>query len=157
MAINSDRVVELHYRLKDDQGQEIDASETNEPLSYVHGHGEILPGLERQLEGKCAGEQATIVVAPEEGFGEHHAELVAEVPRAQFDFEVEVGSVVQAVLPDGRTRYLQIAEVSEETVTVDANHPLAGKTLTFEVTVNSVREATRDELDKATENDLPAS
>ena len=93
-----------------------------------------------------AGDEATIVVSPEEGFGPHRDEFVFAVPRSQFDFAVEPGSVVEAQLPEGRSRYLQVIEVSEESVTLDGNHPMAGKTLRFEVTVSSVRDATPEDL-----------
>jgi FKBP-type peptidyl-prolyl cis-trans isomerase SlyD len=147
--IGDGRVVEVQYRLLDESGTEIDSSETSEPLSYVHGRGQILPGLERELEGRVAGDEATIVVAPEDGFGPHRDEFVFSVPRTQFDFTVEPGSVVEAQLPDGRSRYLQVMDVSDESVTVDGNHPMAGKTLRFEVTVASVRAATPEELEAA--------
>lgn len=148
--IEDGSVVEVRYRLFDESGVEIDSSEESEPLSYVHGRGQILPGLERELEGRVAGDEATIVVAPDEGFGPHRDEFVFSVPRSQFEFAVEPGAVVEAQLPDGRSRYLQVIDVSEESVTVDGNHPMAGKTLRFEVTVASVRDATAEELDPAT-------
>jgi FKBP-type peptidyl-prolyl cis-trans isomerase SlyD len=150
------RVVEVQYRLLDDSGAEIDSSEASEPLSYVHGTGQILPGLERELEGRMAGDEATIVVAPEDGFGPHREEFVFSVPRSQFEFTVEPGSVVEAQLPDGRSRYLQVTDVSDDSVTVDGNHPMAGKTLRFEVTVASVRDATPEELEVAADHDHAA-
>ncbi len=148
--IEDGRVVEVQYRLLDESGDEIDSSEESEPLSYVHGRGQILPGLERELAGRVAGDEATIVVDPEEGFGPHRDEFVFAVPRSQFEFEVEAGAVVEAQLPDGRSRYLQVIEVSDDSVTVDGNHPMAGKTLRFEVTVASVRDATPEELEADT-------
>jgi len=146
MCIDQDRVVELQYRLTDENGTELDSSEAGHVLTYVHGHRQILPGLEDQLTGKRSGEDTTIVVPPEGGFGPHHNELVVSFPRSQFEFDVTPGSVVQASLPDGRSRFLQVIEVSDETVTLDGNHPLAGKTLIFEVKVESVRPATPEEI-----------
>jgi FKBP-type peptidyl-prolyl cis-trans isomerase SlyD len=144
--IEDGRAVEVEYRLLDENGNQMDSSEDNERLSYVHGMGQILPGLERELEGRTAGDEATIIVSPEDGFGPHRDEFVFSVPRSQFGFAVEPGVVVEAQLPDGRSRYLQVVEVSEESVTVDGNHPMAGKTLRFEVTVTAVRDATPQEL-----------
>jgi len=146
-TVEDERVVVVHYRLSDDDGNQIDSSEESQPISYLHGRGQILPGLEQALEGKAAGYQAKIVVAPEDGFGLHQQEFVIEVPRAQFDFEIERGSVIEAQLPDGRSRHLQVEDFSDESVTLDGNHPMAGKTLHFDITVASVREATSEELE----------
>lgn len=144
--IEQDRVVALQYRLTDDSGTELDSSESSQAITYIHGHSQILPGLETELEGRCAGDDTVIVVPPEGGFGPHHDELMVEVARSQFEFDVAAGSVVQATLPNGQDRYLQVIAVSDETVTLDANHPLAGKTLNFEVTVESIRDASPEEL-----------
>ena len=147
--IEDGRVVEVEYRLLDENGDLVDSSEGSESLSYVHGMGQILPGLERELEGCATGDEATIIVSPEDGFGPRRDEFVFSVPRSQFDFAVEPGVVVEAQLPDGRSRYLQVVEVNDESVTVDGNHPVAGRTLRFEVTVASVRDATPQELEAA--------
>lgn len=147
MPIEDGRVVEVQYRLLDERGEEIDSSDSNAPLSYVHGKGQILPGLERELEGRVSGDEATIVVTPEDGFGPHRDEFVFTVPRSQFDFTVESGAIVEAQLPDGRSHYLQVIALTDDSVTLDGNHPMAGKTLHFEVTVASVRDATPEELD----------
>lgn len=147
MRIENGCVVEVYYRLLDENGIEVDSSEESEPLSYVHGMGQILPGLEKELEGRVAGDEATIIVNPEDGFGPHREEFVFSVPRSQFGFAVEPGAVVEAQLPDNRSRYLQVIEVSDDSVMLDGNHPMAGKTLHFEVTVSSVREATPEELE----------
>lgn len=144
--VENDRVVVLEYRLTDEQGREFDSSSSGSPITYIHGRGQILPGLEAELGGREVGDEATITVAPEAGFGPRHDELVVEVARSQFSFEIAAGSVVQAQLPDGRSQYLQVLEVTDESVTLDGNHPLAGRTLYFEVRVEDVREATADEL-----------
>jgi FKBP-type peptidyl-prolyl cis-trans isomerase SlyD len=146
VLIADDRVVVLRYRLTDEAGTEIDSSESSEAITYVHGRNQILPGLEKELEGRRAGDDVLIVVSPEGGFGPHHDELVVEVSRSQFDFDVAVGSVVQASVPGGEDRYLQVIGVADDAVTLDANHPLAGKTLSFEVNVESIRDATPEEL-----------
>ncbi len=144
--IGTDQVVVLQYRMRDGTGTEIDSSQESGPISYLHGHGQILPGLEEGLTGREAGASFTIEVAADDGFGEHHDELVVEVPRDRFEFEPELGGVVSAQHPDGRVQHLKVMDVSEESVTLDGNHPLAGKDLVFEVTVDSIREATAEEL-----------
>jgi FKBP-type peptidyl-prolyl cis-trans isomerase SlyD len=146
IAVEKDRLVVVQYRLSDEHGRELDSSEEGDPITYIHGHDQILPGLERELEGKVAGDQATIVVNAEDGFGVRHEELMVEVPREHFDFDVTAGVVVEAQLPDGRSKHFQVAEVSESAVILDGNHPLAGKTLQFNVRVVSVRDATAEEL-----------
>jgi FKBP-type peptidyl-prolyl cis-trans isomerase SlyD len=147
--IQVDHMVDIHYRLRDEDGTLLDASEADAPLSYLHGHEQIFPGVEQALEGRTAGEVASITLSPEDGFGSHDPERIVTVPRGQFDFEVKIGTVVQAMLPDGRSHHLQVIESSDDKVTLDGNHPLAGKTVSFEVTVVSVRPATSDELVEA--------
>jgi FKBP-type peptidyl-prolyl cis-trans isomerase SlyD len=149
IAVEKDRMVVVQYRLSDEHGLELDSSDNGDPITYIHGHDQILPGLERELEGKVAGDSATIVVTAEDGFGVRHDELMVEVPSEHFDFEVNAGVVVEAQLPDGRSRHFQVAEVRESSVLLDGNHPLAGKTLQFDVTVVSVRDATAEELASA--------
>lgn len=146
LTIGTDRVVTFHYTLKDVEGEVIDESEADEPLEYLHGRGQIIPGLERALDGRSVGEQAEIQVAAADGYGEHHEELIVKVPREAFDFEPNPGAVVQASTPDGRVQHLLILEAAADQVTLDGNHPLAGKDLVFEVNVVGVREATEDEI-----------
>ena len=147
IKIEQDRMVAIRYRLTDaETGAELDDNTTGDALSYLHGHGHILPGLETALADKASGEQLTITVDADQGYGPHRSEMVMEVPRDRFGFEVEVGSVIQAEAPDGRSHYLMVVGVSDEKVTVDGNHPLAGRSLHFEVSVESVREATEEEL-----------
>jgi len=144
--ISDDQVVVLQYRMTDQTGTEIDSSHESGPISYLHGHGQILPGLESGLDGREAGDSCTIHVPADEGFGDHHAELVVEVPRDRFEFEPEIGGIVSAQHPDGRVQHLKVVAVSAEAVTLDGNHPLAGQNLVFEVTVDSVRPATAEEI-----------
>jgi FKBP-type peptidyl-prolyl cis-trans isomerase SlyD len=146
-TIATGKVVSIHYTLKDDDGQVLDASEENEPLLYLHGAENIVPGLERQLEGAAVGETRTAVVPPAEGYGERSDDEVQLVPRAEFpdDMPLEPGIGFAVEGPEGQTIPLWILEVRDQEVVVDANHPLAGKTLHFEVTVAAVRDATADE------------
>ncbi len=144
--IEKDRVVTLKYRMTDGGGEEFDSSDDSGPIQYLHGHDQILPGLERGLEGRRSGDELSVNVAAADGFGDHDEELVISVPRDRFEFAPEVGSVVAAQHPDGRVQHLQVVGVADESITLDGNHPLAGRDLVFEVTVEDVRQATEEEL-----------
>jgi FKBP-type peptidyl-prolyl cis-trans isomerase SlyD len=146
LTIGTDRMVTFHYTLKDTDGHVIDQSEADDPLEYLHGRGQIIPGLEKELEGRSAGDEAEIEVAAAQAYGEHHEELIMSVPREAFDFEPQPGSVVQANSKDGRVQHLIVLETDAESVTLDGNHPLAGKDLVFEVNVVGVRDATDEEV-----------
>jgi FKBP-type peptidyl-prolyl cis-trans isomerase SlyD len=148
MKIAKDRVVELEYRLHLGDGQVIDSSEPGKPLSYLHGRGQIVPGLEGALEGMDVGEGKQVVVAPSQGYGEHDARGLQEVPRAMFpaDAQLSPGMRLAAQTDGGEVIPIGIHEVKAQTVVVDLNHPLAGKTLHFDVTVRGVRDATAEEL-----------
>ena len=148
MKIAKDRVVELEYRLHLGDGQIIDSSEPGKPLSYLHGGGQIVPGLESALEGLDVGEAKQVVVAPAQGYGEHDARGLQEVPRDRFPPEAQLAPGVRlaARTDGGDVISIGIHEVKGETVIVDLNHELAGKTLHFDVTVRGVREATAEEL-----------
>jgi FKBP-type peptidyl-prolyl cis-trans isomerase SlyD len=115
-------------------------------MEYLHGHQNIISGLEKELEGREVGDSLDVTVAPEDGYGVHDPERIVQVSREQLGFEPETGAVVAARLPDGREQHLLIAEIEGETVTLDGNHPLAGQTLHFEVSVASIREATDEEI-----------
>jgi FKBP-type peptidyl-prolyl cis-trans isomerase SlyD len=146
MEISTGRVATIHYTLTDDDGQVIDKSRPEAPLSYLHGAGNIVPGLEQALAGKQVGDSLKADVAPEQGYGPRHDGLVQQVPRAAFpaDATVERGSRFEARTERGPL-VVTVTEIGEEHVTVDGNHPLAGKTLHFAVEVAEVREATDDE------------
>ena len=146
-AIQQDTVVSIDYILTDDGGEVIDSSEESEPLTYLHGHGQIIPGLERELEGRTVGDSASVRVEAEDGYGEHDPEKVVEVPRDRFEFEIAVGDFVQAKQQDGTTFPFKVVEVAPDQVTLDGNHPLAGQALNFKVSVVAVRAATPEELD----------
>ncbi len=147
MMIAEQSVVAIHYKLSDDRGVVLDASPPGEPLQYIHGTGNIIPGLERQLTGRTPGDQFVAVVPPAEAYGERVEEMVQQVPRDMFreDQEVEVGMRFSGTTPEGQISVV-VTEIEGDSVTLDGNHPLAGKTLHFEVTVDAVREATEEEL-----------
>lgn len=148
VSIGDRTVVSIHYTLKDEDGQVIDTSEGAEPLSYLHGAGNIIPGLENALSGKAAGDAFDVVVEPRQGYGEYQAELLQVVPRAAFEGveSIEPGMAFTAQAADGSQRRIVVREVEGDDVTVDANHELAGVDLHFSVEVVGVREATEDEV-----------
>lgn len=147
MTIGTDSVVTIHYTLKDEAGTVLDHSEPGQPLAYLHGHGNIISGLEKELTGKDAGDALTVTVLPAEGYGEYDNNLVQSVPRQALRGieNVEAGMRLQAQTAEG-TRAVTVSKVTDESVTLDGNHPLAGKNLHFDVRVEEVRPATKDEL-----------
>jgi FKBP-type peptidyl-prolyl cis-trans isomerase SlyD len=149
MKITKDSVVSIDYRLHLGDGEVVDASEPGDPLVYLHGHGETVPGLEKALEGKAAGDSLQVKVSPEEGYGRHDPEKIEEVPRSEFpeELELKVGSILTATDDDGLEMDFLVKEMRGDSVVVDFNHPLAGKTLHFDVTVREVRAATPEELE----------
>ena len=144
--IEKDAVVGIDYRLTVADGTEVDSTADRGPMQYLHGHENIIPGLESELEGKTVGDDLDVTIGPDGGYGEHDPERVVRITRKRLGFEPEVGAVVSARLPDGREQHLMIAEIENDVVVLDGNHPLAGQTLRFEVSVTSIREATPDEL-----------
>ncbi|WP_224367198.1 FKBP-type peptidyl-prolyl cis-trans isomerase [Hyalangium versicolor] len=149
MEIAKDSVVSINYRLHLGDGKIIEESEESDPLVYLHGYEEIVPGLEKALEGKKVGDSLKVQVSPAEGYGDYDPEGVEEVPREDFpaDLELEEGGIVSATDDEGDEVDFLVKEVRPKTVVVDFNHPLAGKTLHFEVKVLEVRAATAEELE----------
>ncbi|MCK0537228.1 FKBP-type peptidyl-prolyl cis-trans isomerase [Alcanivorax quisquiliarum] len=148
MQIAENAVVAIHYTLTNDAGDTLDSSrERDEPLAYLHGHGNIIPGLEKALLGKQSGDTLKVTVEPAEGYGERHEGLIQEVPREAFQGvdELEPGMQFQAST-DAGPRMFTITDVQDDVVTVDGNHPLAGATLHFDVEVADVRAASAEEL-----------
>jgi FKBP-type peptidyl-prolyl cis-trans isomerase SlyD len=149
MQIAERTVVTIHYTLTDTKGNVLDTSEgpeNNEPLSYLHGAGMIVSGLEEALLGKSEGDQVKVTVGPEGGYGLREESLVQKLPREEFpDGDVEVGMHFRAHGPHG-ARVLTVVAIDDKTITVDGNHPLAGATLNFDVKIVSVREATTQDL-----------
>ena len=145
--ITANKVVSLSYTLRDDDGEVIDQSEDGSPLLYLHGAQNIVPGLEEQLEGVAEGESVNATVSPEKGYGLRIGEA-QEVPRNLFPADAELAAGMQVVAHDDEGRQIPffITGITEDTITVDPNHPLAGETLHFEVTVDSLRDATEEEI-----------
>ncbi|AOM00543.1 peptidylprolyl isomerase [Cobetia marina] len=148
MQIAQNAVVSFHYTLTNNEGEVLDSSEGREPLAYIHGAGNIVPGLEKELDGKTSGDKLKVAVSPEEGYGDVQEALVQEVPREAFQGveEIEAGMQFQAQTQGGPLM-VTVTKVEGDTVTVDGNHPLAGETLNFDVEITNVREASAEELE----------
>lgn len=144
--IAKDVVVGINYKLTLDDGTQVDSTEDRGPMEYLHGHGNLIPGLEKALDGCEVGAELSITFPPDEGYGPRDPDRLVEVSKKQLGFDPEIGTVVAARLPDGREQHLLVAENDGEKVTLDGNHPLAGQSLHFEVGVASLREATSEEL-----------
>ena len=148
MKIEGNKVVSIDYTLKDDDGNVVDTSNGAEPLVYLHGASNIIPGLEFELAGKAVGEELSVRVPPEQGYGVRDDSKKQAVPKAMFgEEEIKVGAQYHAAGPDGQHLTVTVVDVSDEDVTVDANHPLAGFHLNFDVKVVDIRDATQEELD----------
>ncbi len=147
MTVSKDKVVFIHYTLSDAAGQVIDSTVGDEALAYLHGHANLIPGLEQALEGRVEGEVFEVVVAPEDAYGARDPGGLIDVPRSALseEVEVEVGNQVQAMGPEGRMEFT-IVSFDDEMVTLDGNHPLAGITLHFALEVGTIREAHADEI-----------
>jgi FKBP-type peptidyl-prolyl cis-trans isomerase SlyD len=145
MLIAQDKVVLIHYTLTDDAGKVLDSSSSGEPLAYLHGQGNIIPGLEKALDGKRAGDKLNVRVEPAEGYGVRDDSLVQQVPRRAPN--VQPGMQFHAQSAQGQTRVVTVTRIQGDMVTVDGNHPLAGEVLNFDVEVAEVREPTGEELE----------
>jgi len=149
MQVANNSVVTIDYTLTDPQGKVIDSSEGKQPLPYLHGAGNIIPGLERELAGKAAGDKVKVVVQPQDGYGVRDDKLVQVVPVAAFQGvgQIQAGMQFRAQGPQGQMQVVTVTKVEGDNVTVDGNHPLAGITLNFDVTIKTVRPATPEELE----------
>jgi FKBP-type peptidyl-prolyl cis-trans isomerase SlyD len=148
MRIGDKKVVRLDYTLRNGAGEVLDTSEGSEPLTYLHGANQIVPGLEKELTGLGAGDAKDVVVAPEEGYGMPDPEGIFGVPRNAFPPEAQlaVGESFIGEDDEGQAVPVRVIELRDDVVMVDANHPLAGETLYFHVDVREVRDASEEEL-----------
>ncbi len=148
MQVTVNRVVTIHYTLTDDSGTVLDQADAEQPLVYLHGAGNIIPGLEKALTDKQSGDQVNVTIAPVDAYGERVESMVQTVPRKMFQGidDIEPGMRFQA---DGNTGpvLVSVTKVEDDQVTIDGNHPLAGETLTFAVEIADVRDATAEELE----------
>lgn len=154
MQITKDKVVTFHYRLKDENGQEMESSFGAEPVAYLHGHGNIISGIEKGLEGKElneSGESFELLVDAKDGYGERQEGAIQRVPIKHLHGDkkslskLKPGSVVTINTEEGAKQAV-VVKAGKFNVDVDTNHPLSGKTLNFEIQIESVREATQEEL-----------
>ena len=145
--IKKGKVVGFSYVLTDSKGTIIDKSDSKNPFEYMHGLQQIVPGLERELEGLSIGDKKKVEVQPQDGYGVHDTNLILEVPSSNFPagMKLEVGMEFQSN-GEGGPMIIVIKEVKADTVIADANHPLAGQVLHFDIAINSIREATEQEI-----------
>ncbi|TVP88204.1 MAG: peptidylprolyl isomerase [Pseudomonadaceae bacterium] len=148
MQVTANKAVSIDYTLSNDAGDVLDSSNGGAPLVYLHGAGNIIPGLEKALEGKQEGDEVKVSVEPAEAYGEFNGELVAVLGRHMFEGvdTLEEGMQFHASGPDGSMQIVTIKAVEGDEVTVDGNHPLAGQRLNFEVKVINVRDANEEEI-----------
>ena len=148
LLIGNNVVASSHYTLTNNSGEVLDSSEGAEPLAYLHGAGNIIPGLENALVGKATGASLQVTIAPEDAYGEVQPELVQVVPREAFQGvdEIEPGMAFEAQDPQGQARRIIVKSVADDEITIDANHPLAGVELNFDVQVVDVRDASEEEV-----------
>ena len=147
MNISKNSAVTMHYALKNDNGDDLGSSQGHEPMAYLHGCDNIVPGLEKALDGKKAGDKISAVVSPEEGYGVKNEDGIKKIDKDRFegDEEISVGMQIQVDI-EGNVSIASVTEIGEKEITLDLNHPLAGVTLHFEIEIMDVREATEDEL-----------
>jgi FKBP-type peptidyl-prolyl cis-trans isomerase SlyD len=148
MQIEKNAVVTIDYTLTDGSGKVIDTSKGKQPLAYLHGGGNLIPGLERALEGKKAGDNLKVTIAPEDAYGMRDEKLVQVVPSSAFQGvpELKPGMQFRSQSQQGST-VVTVTKVEGDNVTVDANHPLAGMALSFDVDIKDIRQATKEELE----------
>lgn len=148
LMIGDNLVVSIHYRLTDNDGNVIDSSEDMEPLTYLHGVGNLIPGLEKELVGKVENDAFIVKVLPAEGYGEVMEELIESVPKVAFQGvdNIEAGMFFEAKNTNGEMQRIVVKKVEVDMITVDGNHPLAGVELNFDINIVSVREATKEEI-----------
>lgn len=149
LKIKDNLVVTMHYKLTDDNGNILDSSEGESPLAYIHGADNMVPGLEKALDDKKSGDTLKVRVEPGQGYGEILPELIRVLDREAFkEVEpLEVGLEFNAQGEDGNVQHILVKKIEDDKVTIDANHPFAGKNLNFDIDVISVREPTEEELD----------
>lgn len=148
MIVDNKRVVSIAFTLTDGDGKTLDATQPGKPLDYLHGAENLLPGLEKALAGKEVGDSLTVTISPEEGFGEVNPDLIQNVSAAAFQGveKIEPGMAFEAKGPGGEVEQVLVEAVEGDQVRINANHPLAGVTLNFDVTVVAIREADEQEI-----------
>jgi len=136
----------IEYTVKNSKGEVVDSNKGQAPLEFIAGKGQIIPGLEKEVEKMEVGEEKIIVVPASEAYGERNEELVETLPRSQFEgIDLQKGMTLYGQSPDGQVIAVTVKDFDDQNVTIDYNHPLAGEDLTFDVKVVSKREATPEE------------
>lgn len=148
MTIEDKKVVTIHYTLTNENGEQLDSSVGKDPLPYLHGNGNLISGLEDELNGKQVGDKFSATIPPEKAYGVRDDSQMLQVNRSQFEGvdEIQIGMEVQTEGPQGIQLYV-VSKVLGDTIILDGNHPLAGETLNFDVEVMDIREATAEELE----------
>ena len=148
MQIANEKVVTINYTLRNDNKDILDSAQ-NGDFAYLHGSNNIIAGLEKALEGKSVNDELSVSIAPNEAYGERIPEMTQSVPREMFGGEenIEVGQQFHAASPEGQDIVVTVVAVDDDNVTVDGNHPLAGETLHFDVTIVDIRDASAEELE----------
>ena len=148
MQITKNKVATFDFMVTDEKGQVLDSSTDAGAFPYIHGTGYLVPGLEAAMEGKKTGDRFQVTVTPEQAYGERDERLVMDVPREKFQGmdDIELGIQIQVGTPEG-TSIMQVVNITDESVTLDGNHPLAGMNLNFDVSIVDVRDATPEELE----------
>lgn len=146
MNISKDTVVQFHYTLKDDKGELIESTEGKDPMAYLHGHSNIIPGLENALEGKAVGDSFSVTVPPKDGYGERQEDATQRISLKHLQGARKWKPGMMAfVETDNGYRQVTVLKVGKFNADVDTNHPLAGKTLVFDIQIADIREATAEE------------
>ena len=148
MTVKKDAVVEMHYTLKNDAGEVLDSSVGKDPMPFIHGRGHIIAGLEKAVEGMKVGESCDVSLAPEDAYGPYYDEAIQEIPMEDLKGidKLEVGMELQSQDEQGNPVVVHVEKINKDSITINANHPLAGETLHFNISIESVREATVQEL-----------
>ncbi len=145
-TIEPGRVATIHYTLRNDDGDILDSSDGGEPISYLQGYGNVVPGLDKALEGKSVGDKLDVVVEPAEGYGEADEDSQRALPRSAFPEDIEAGMQLLAEGDDGQVTPIWVLGIEDETVFIDLSHPLAGERLHFAIEIVEVRAASSEEL-----------
>ena len=155
VVIGQDSVVTVHYTLTDDTGKVLDSSGGAKPLSYLHGAGNIVVGLEKALTGKGQGDSLKVRLEPAEAYGDIQPDGIKTIERAAFEGieKIEEGMTFEAQSPDGTAQEITVKKVEGDNITIDTNHPLAGVALNFDIQIVGVRQATKEELEHGHSHD----
>jgi FKBP-type peptidyl-prolyl cis-trans isomerase SlyD len=148
MTVAKDMVVGMKYSLKNDEGVVLDSTDGRDAMLFIQGYSNIIPELEKAMEGKEVGYSFELSIEPVDAYGEHHEEGIQEIPKDAIEDPdtLEIGMQLNSKDEEGNEFAVHVKEIQDEVIVIDANHPLAGVRLHFDVTIDSIREATKEEL-----------